>query len=296
MIRVINYRMMKNFKIWLFYGLFAVVLALIFAYLRFPVETVERFIVAQSAQFGPEIQTKLEQVEPSFPPGIEIRRLSVQRINQPLFEAEHAWVNPRLKTILGIGTGYRFRILAHGGEITGTADWITTDGQPLLQVDVQFHGIDLSDLPLTRMISESPLQGLFSGKVSYTNGASHGRQVIADARVDNLQVNLSRPLMVLKQIRIESLRADAILKNEQLQVRQIQLSGDQVEGSLSGTGRIGRSLRDSRLDLEGRLKPQPGILQETDSNGLGGLLNQLASKGIPVRISGSLDDLELNTR
>lgn len=278
------------------YGLFAVALALVFAYLRFPVETMERFIVARSAELGPDFQTDLERVEPVFPPGIEIRRLSLNRRNQPLFLADRVLVRPKLKTLLGTGKGYRFQIGAHGGRISGSADLSGTRQRPRLRVEGRVQGLELGDLPVMRLISESSLSGILSGHFSYNSDTDGESNLFAEVQVDNLEVALARPLLVLKQIRIEMLRADVVMKNHQLQVRQITLSGDQVEGTLSGTGVIGNGLQDSRLDLAGTLKPQPGILEETGSNGLGGLMSQLASKGIPVRIRGSLDRLQLTTR
>lgn len=287
---------MKKFRTWLLYGAFVFVLALIFAYLRFPVETVERFIVARSARLGPQFQTTLEAVEPVFPPGIEIRHLELRRSDHPLFLAERVRVRPKLKTLLGIGRGYRFRIRAHGGEIAGTADLSGSADLPQVRIAARFDGLALGDMPAARLVSESPLQGVLSGRFSYRQGDAGGRQLVAEVRVDDLDVALAQPLLILNRIRIATLQAEAVLNGEELQVRRVTLSGDQLEGRLTGTGVIGRTLQDSRLNLSGKLKPQPAILGETDSNNIGGLLNQVAANGIAVRIRGPLDRLQLTTR
>jgi len=294
--RVINYRMMKKFRIWALYGLFAVALALVFAYYRFPADTVERFIVDRSAHFGPDIQTDLGQVEPVFPPGIEIRRLSLSRKNQPLFRADRVFVTPKLKTLLGIGRAYRFRIQAHGGEITGSTELGKAPDRHILRLDGRIRELDLSAVPALRLMTESPVKGTLSGHFSYTGGTESGNDLLTQWQVDNLQVELIRPLLFLKQIRIATLRAEAIVKNQQLQVRQVTLSGDQVAGRLSGTGFIGSSLGESRLDVAGTLKPQPGILGPAGSQSPGGLMNDLAARDIPVRIRGPLNRLQLTTR
>lgn len=293
---VINYRMMRKFKTWLFYGVFAVALALIFAYYRFPAETVERIIVSESARLGPGIYTAIEQVEPSFPPGIEIRGLSLNRGNQPLFQAERVLVTPKLKTLLGTGKGYRFRIRAHGGAVTGSVDLSATGDQRRLQTHGWMRDLKLGDIPAVRSLSRSPLKGRLSGRWTYGNDDSDRNALKIEVQVDHLEVALSQPIGVLQQLRVETLEADAVLKNHQLQVRQVTLSGDQVEGRLSGTGVIAGSLPESRLDLAGILKPQPGILPEAGADHLQGIMNQLASKGIPIRIRGPLDRLRLTLR
>jgi hypothetical protein len=75
------------------------------------------------------------------------------------------------------------------------------------------------------------------------------------------------------------------------------LTGDQIEGHLSGSASLSKDIMQSIVKLSGTVMPQKQFLDNSGVQVPGVFLAGLkAGGGIPIRISGPLDDLRLETR
>jgi type II secretion system protein N len=180
------------------------------------------------------------------------------------------------------------------GDVTGTAE---IDGSGQVTIDAVVAGLRLSGIPLLKRLSANHIEGILDGKFAYV--ATGGKPEVLNITLDinNMAVTLEAPLFTFDQVRFDKVHADAVLRNQRLEITRVALTGDQIEGSLSGSASLNPDLMRSIVNLKGTVMPQKQFLENSGFQVSGSILAGLkAGGGIPVRISGPLGDLQLATR
>ena len=115
--------------------------------------------------------------------------------------------------------------------------------------------------------------------------------------ISQLTIEPATPFFTLKIISFATVEAEADLQNQQLKISRVTLTGDQIQGNLSGYASIGNDTRLTTVNLSGTVMPQTNFMQRSGFQIPPSLLEDLKTGGgIPVRISGPLDDLRLETK
>lgn len=276
------------------YGSYVIALVVFFVYYLFPAERLKAFVVMQVRRINPELRMSVEKVGLMFPPGLRLQRVQVDHDNTPLLLADDLAILPHLKTLLSARDLYSFRMKTHAGTITGTAE---IDGPRQATIDAVASGLKLNGIPLLRRLSAEPVEGVLDGTFAYAVAADKPETLNINLNISNMAIALATPFFTLNEIRFEKVHAEAVLRHQHLEIMRVVLSGDQIEGHLSGSALLGKDIMQSIVKLSGTVMPQKQFLDNSGVQVPGVFLAGLkAGGGIPIRISGPLDDLRLETR
>jgi type II secretion system protein N len=281
-------------KKWFLYSIYAVALAAFFVYYLFPTERLKAFVVMQVGRVNPALRVTVAKAGLMLPPGVRLQRVQVDHDSAPLLFADDLVILPHLKTLLSDRKLYSFRLKTYEGTITGTAE-IDDSGQ--MTIDAVVAGLKLSDIPLFKRLSANHIEGILGGKFAYVAASGKPEALDVNLDINNMAVTLGTPFFTLDQVRFDKVHADAVLRNQRLEITRVALTGDQIEGNLSGSASLNTDLMHSIVNLNGTLMPQKQFLENSGFQVSGSILAGLkAGGGIPVRISGPLGDLQLATR
>jgi type II secretion system protein N len=229
-----------------------------------------------------------------LPPGVRLQRVQVDHDNDPLLFANDLAIVPHLKTLLSDRKLYSFRMKTYEGTITGTAE-IDDSGQ--VTIDAVVAGLKLSGIPFLKRLSANHIEGILDGKFAYVAASGKPEALDINLDINNMAVTLGTPLFTLDRVRFDKVHADAVLRNQRLEITRVALTGDQIEGHLAGTASLNTDLMQSIVNLNGTVMPQKQFLENSGFQVSGSILAGLkAGGGIPIRISGPLGDLQLATR
>jgi type II secretion system protein N len=229
-----------------------------------------------------------------LPPGVRLQRVQVDHNNSPLLFADDLVILPQLKTLLSDRKRYSFRMKTYEGAINGTAE---IDGTGQVTIDAVVAGLKLSGIPLLKRLSTNHIEGILDGRFAYVATSGKPEALNINLDINNVSVALGTPFFTLDQVRFDKVHADAVLRNQRLEITRVALTGDQVEGNLTGSALLNTDLMQSVVNLNGKVMPQKQFLENSGVQVSGSILAGLkAGGGIPIRISGPLGDLQLVTR
>ncbi len=281
-------------KKWFLYSIYAVALATFFVYYLFPTERLKTFIVMQVGRINPALRVTVAKAGLMLPPGMRLQQVQVDRDNVPLLFADDLAILPHLKTLLSDRKLYSFRMTAYEGDVTGTAE---IDGTGEVSIDAVVAGLKLSGIPFLKRLSANHIEGILDGKFAYVAASGKPEALNINLDINNMGVILGTPFFTLDHVRFEKVHADAVLRNQRLEITRVTLTGNQIEGNLAGSASLNTDLMQSIVNLNGTVMPQKQFLEKSGVQVSGSILAGLkAGGGIPIRISGPLGDLQLATR
>jgi type II secretion system protein N len=285
---------MINKKTWLLYSSYAVIIAVFFFYYLFPSHSLKTYIIAQAGRVNPDFRLTAEKAELVFPFKIRLQNVDVDHISERLLEADMLTVAPRLRSLISRKSLFNFSMNAYQGHITGTAD--IADGQRLV-LNAVASEVQLADIPFLNNMSDNRVDGVLQGSLNYAAGKGSLETLNIDLDISNLNIVLATPFFTLNQVKFDSVETDAYLQNQQLKISRVTLTGNQIEGNLSGYASIKNDIRQTTINLSGTVMPQQQFIESSGFQIPPPLLDSLKSGGgIPIRISGPLDNLRLATK
>ena len=146
-------------------------------------------------------------------------------------------------------------------------------------------------------MSDNRVEGVLQGSLNYAAGKGRLETLNIDLDLSNLIIVLTTPFFTIEQLKFDTLETDAYLQNQQLKISRVTLTGNQIEGNLTGYASIKNDIRQTIINLSGTVMPQQQFIESSGFQIPPPLMDRLKSGGgIPIRISGPLDDLRLATK
>jgi type II secretion system protein N len=275
----------KEKKRWIGYVLYGILLTLVLLYVRFPSEMLRDYILEMSDQMQPEVHLSIDTVSPSFPFTLQIHDARIalkENVQKILFQADDVFIRPRFASLWREGYAFDFQCLAYKGELTGNIRFEEAlMGNPF-DMALEINGIQLDDTLNLKETLGFPITGVFNGTITYAAkgrfpGASTGD---ADIQALDCRLGLTQPILGLNALEFNEITAKLALDRQILQVKDIQLKGREMNGSLSGKVIMRRDIMVSRLDLRGTFEPFADLVKETGgSQDIFKLLGQQSRQG-----------------
>ena len=283
-----------NKKTWLLYSFYAVIVAVFFFYYLFPSHSLKTYIIAQVGRVNPGFRLTAETAELVFPYKIRLQNVDLDHFSDRLLEADILTVTPRLRSLISRKSLFNFSMNAYQGRIKGTAD--IADGQRLV-LNAVASEVQLADIPFLSNMSDNQIEGILQGTLNYAAGKGRIETLNIDLDLSNLIIVLATPFFTLEQLRFDTVETDAYLQNQQLKISRVTLTGNQIEGNLTGYALVKNDIRQTTINLSGTVMPQQKFIESAGFQIPPPLMASLKSGGgIPIRISGPLDNLRLATK
>ena len=128
--------MMKpSSKIFL-YCLYAIVALAFFLYIRFPSRIMKEILLNQLRQAQPEAHLSVDEISPTFPPGIKLAPLSVSYADIPVIRMDELDVTPRLLSLFGNNKRFGLQGSLGDGQLQGEADTLFDANERQAQITI----------------------------------------------------------------------------------------------------------------------------------------------------------------
>ncbi|MEA3417214.1 MAG: type II secretion system protein GspN [Thermodesulfobacteriota bacterium] len=246
-------------KKWITYTIYGMLITAVFLYLRFPSDSVGRYIRSVVAGRNPNVALSFDSARPCFPPGIRLHNLSVGFKSKPgsTLRADVAKMRPALLNLFSGKLGLLFNTDAYEGHIK--ADIGFTDRfscKEPLRINIDFDKINIGKCAYIKAASGRKIDGRLRGNMSYNgkwnefiNGAGSARLVLLDGNIQ-----LLGNIFGLNEVNFDKMEADITLKNRSLTITGLDITGKQLSGSFTGNIFLDRDIMQSRLAIKGDIK------------------------------------------
>lgn len=275
-----------------FYGAFTLLVAIVFLYTLFPSNLARRLINAQLAAFEPEFEFATETVSPTFPPGLQLKPLTVSYTGLPLLRADHFKVLPEIMTLFSDHKNYSFNGPVGSGDLKGRAEFILDNNREQTKVTMNLIGVPLEAVDIANQWPGYSPSGDMNAYVDFDSRKGAGGTAKVTLDIAPARIMIDPPLMGLTQVTFSQLRTEMTVTQRMLQIRRCEADGPQFQGKISGSIIFRQPIEESRVTLSCTLKPQPGFIAEHKNDMLGGLLSSSSAqtRGLVLRISGTLSN------
>ncbi len=254
----------------------------VFAYWTFPYDRLRDFVVQEVERpKGPDgqrrpsgVQLSIGELSPSWVTGVELEDVTV--IKQPEdadgrpieITLEEVSARVGLFALLGGTTDVSFDTTVGGGTIEGEFE----EGEELTRLEAEVEQVQLRQLGIMNALIGLPVAGVADGTVSLTiaddNSQTDGEVALT---VDNLQVGGGQvPVpgmsggLTVERIRAGKLEVAMDVEDGVARIQKLQSNGDDLQIQGSGTIRLMRPLKMSRLDLLLRVAFSDGYRNRSD--------------------------------
>ncbi len=249
---------------WFWYVFFAVIIALVLLYVRFPEKEVRLFLAEKVEQFDPDFVLEAGRIKPWPLLGLKITPCSlVARENpeQRVIDFDSLILSKRLLTMFKSEKVYDFGGSLYSGKASGFVQIDEENAGPF-KADLYLNEVDLNKYKYISLLLGRQLEGILSGALDVKGS----REGLIDASgqanfvIGDALIKLREPVFGVETVEMQNVTIDADLGNRRINTSVEVLSND-FKGSLSGLIRLHTNIERSRLDLKGTIEPYAAFYQ-----------------------------------
>ncbi len=274
----------------LFYSLYTFAAVCVFLYLLFPSETASQLVMDQMAKMNQDLEIKIKDTTPVFPPGLKFEPLDVAYTEIPILRMENLKITPGLFSLIGDQKKISFKGDLGTGEMKGRADILMEDKRPQTILNVSLTKVPINVFEILDLLQGYQVMGDITSYINYDS--TKGAGGTANIKLDILPVKIvfGQSLMGIEQLDFSEINSEITVTPRMIQIKRCELTGSQIDGKISGSIIFRKPLSNSRLTLSCTIKPQPAFLDDQKNTIIGGFLGTASAKkrGIVLRISGTV--------
>jgi len=243
---------------WLGYTLYVIIVTLVLLYYLFPAQTVEDSFNKSITGINPELHFKAEKISPWISPGLKISDGEIYlgtAVASPVFKADSLYIKPQFMKLLGGEYNVSISGTAYKGEIKGSLQSEDKEGK-ILEGKLAFKDFDLAVYSFLAEKLPHRLSGLFSGNVVYARDASNpAGSGKADFKLAGGQLQFENPILGIDSVNLQNIDLELELRNRNVTVVKGELTGSELNASVTGSIQLYPDLKNSQLNLKGTVEP-----------------------------------------
>lgn len=279
---------MKFFKSRFAWAVYIIGAALVFLYVLFPSELAKQYLANMIHQMHPNLTMEIGRLKLAFPPALKLYDVSVYHSGRTIADLENVKISPQLLSLFLATTHISFMGNGYGGNFKGDVDIIKKTDDREIVIDADLAGIQVNQLEALQAFTTHRLFGILDGTVTLTTQvpqqAFTGDLILTDGKIE-----LSPPLLAQRELTFDSIEAQLIFNGHSLEIEHCELIGNQLDGEVAGSIRLGNHSSGRILDLTGNVRPHAELLARLSSQVPKLLENEnLQTRGVPFKIKGPM--------
>jgi type II secretion system protein N len=247
----------KN-KNWLGYAAYFVVITVLLLYFLFPADSMEELLNSSVSRINPELSFKAEKIRPWIPAGLRIDSGQIYLAPPPevaIFKSDNFYISPHILKFLKGEYSADLEGNAYKGEISGTLHFAAADKD--IASEITFRDFALGEYDFLAAKFKHRVTGSLSGEIIYSNesaGTAGGSGNI-DLRLSDGRLQFKAPVFNIASLDLQSIKFEAKLNRREIAIVKAELQGSEVNGSMTGSIKLRKDIRQSQLNLRGTLEP-----------------------------------------
>jgi len=285
---------MSNTRKRLLLGVYIVAAAVLFTYYLFPAETVKNYIAYKLNATDPSLTVAITNVKPSFPPGLKLSTVQLDRNGIRVADAQQLIIRPVYASLLGPEKKYTFRGKLYDGTVEGQIHLNQKQNAESVQIDARFKGVRIEQVEVIEELSGRKIFGMLNGEFNVQREDRSALEATANLELTEGKLELLMPVFTYKSLDFKSVQADLAMTNQALTIIHCEIKGQPADGSIRGTVDFRAPLGKSILNLEGTVKPHPVFLALLRKSLPASMMPQTGADdgGIGITFAGTLDSPE----
>jgi len=254
----------KNKK-WLGYALYVVLVTGILLYYLFPAQPVEEVLNNGVKRINQALVFKAGKIRPWISPGLSISGGNIfwDDVKAPLFKTDTFYAGLQMLKFLRGEYSFDLSGRAYGGDLKGTLH-VADKSTDSLSGDLVFNDFHVQEYTFLAEKFEHRITGRLGGEITYSgkSAGAKGGEGRLELRLSNGQIQFKKPLFSIGSVDLQNIRLEAQIRRSELTITRAELTGPEVNGTVTGTILLQRDINLSQINLKGTLEPQATFYQQ----------------------------------
>lgn len=252
--------MLRRLLIFLFYGLFVLVVVAAFLVLLFPRD---KFLGWASSY----LEQKLPGVEISVGDIKYVHPLKLRLYELYIGDDQKEWELPVDTLLMSVAPRYPIKHIGVIGVLFGgdlSFDLGLASNERLELRNLRVSGLLLTELKLIEQTMNRPVTGIvsLSGRATVDPRRPSDVRFIGSMQIEQFSTILKQPVLEETEVNFDRVSADIVLNGPVADFTGGSATGPMLKGGFSGQIYGATPLDRSRLDFRGNLSPQPALLEK----------------------------------
>jgi type II secretion system protein N len=285
-----------KYKKWIGYALYGIILTFALLFYRFPSDALTDYLQAAVRSRNPDLSITFKKASLAFPLALRLTGAELFLQKNPenvLFQTNEIIIRPKIWSMFSKNPEYRFTCNVYDGTITGSINLQKNGQEPAFKSSVEFKNIQINDKSPLPAIIKNYIGGVLEGALTYSGGdlfdpKSEGE---ASLTLSKGAFKLATPILNISNIDFKEVVIKANLKDQLLNISDINLKGDSFLGQASGAITLKNSFKKSLVGFKGSIEPTAVSVQKSAGGDAAQLLlKQSLKKGkLSFIIQGTID-------
>ena len=237
------------------YILAGVTILVVVLYLRFPGEMIAGYLISTVAAKHPEALLNIDAVNPTLPPGMKIRNVTLgfRESPQATLHADYIDLKPDYLAIFQGKMQVLVNAATYGGAMNGhLLATEQTFSKGVLQGELRFNNLNMEKIGYLRERLNRLVSGRLKGTLNFNGSVNN--PAAANGRLTILATNgsyaLMTPVMGIDKLDYSRIDGEMTLQNGTLKIVRMKLTGDKFRAELNGDIALnGADLENSPMEL-----------------------------------------------
>ena len=283
-----------NKRLW--YLVFAVCLTVLLIYIKFPSEALINYIRVEAEKRYTDINIDFDKADLTIPAGIKIQGLRIslkEDPDTPVYVSEKSSVRVSVTGWLTGGPKYYFASTVNGGTISGFLEEKKEGEKERIEASIDIEDVKLDENIFIHPVISQRIEGTLTCSIKFIGD-------IPDFLRGNVEVSLDlvdgrfyfkKPFLDMDTMEFKKISMSGILDNRKLDIKDLSMTGQHMNGNATGTVQISNNFPDSRLNIKTEIEPLPSLYRQMPR--VGKLINALKNKKnegkLQYNIQGTID-------
>lgn len=289
---------MNKFIKWSLYSGYIMAVTLFFLYVLFPADAAMEYFSGYLAKHHPEYAVTAGTVKPSFPPGLNLRTVSIAYQGDTWVDLERVHLRPHYLSVFSPSKKVLFTGRAYSGDLEGAID--VQKGEPAYRMTMaaELKGVRLEENEYLQTLSGRKVGGRLDSTIDVGGGKEAENSLNVTLHISDGEVGLTNPVFSINNISFDKLEAELVVNRRSLKLKRCEIAGDQVEGDVTGVVLFRQPFERSRLEFKGNVIPQHLLMASLKKALPKSLLpsKKTGEKGFPVKLYGTIEKPKFSLR
>lgn len=289
---------MKKIIKWVLYPGYIIAVTAFFLYMLFPTDVAMEYFTGYLGKHYPDYSVTVDTIKPVFPPGVRLNSVSIAFRGDTWVDLDQLHIRPRYLSVLSQRKTVRFAGTAYSGKLWGSIVFRRASSAYQMTAAAELKGIRLEENEYLQTLSGRKIGGGLDSTIGYSGDKGKDGSLKVNLHVKDGEVGLTNPLFSINNLTFKKVEAELVVDKRSLKLNRCDISGDQVDGDVTGVVLFRKPFERSRLEFKSNVTPHHLLMASLKKVLPKSLLpsKKGGEKGYPIKLYGTIEKPKISLR
>ena len=234
------------------YFIFIAVCIIYSLYAHFPGKTASKYIEQNFSQINSQIKLQIDNIYPSFPPGIKADSILASYAGAPIVKLDNFKSLLDLTTVFSSAVTGSFKASVFDGIMSGIVR-VSREKPRELYIETELNNLNFKNFQMGKDLPDYKFSGILNGKVTTGFKQGHILKNYGEVNFTDFSLQFPEALFALETYSFLTGKVKFIMpKHNIIKIEECIMKGQQIDIQLSGEIRVEKQFQKSVLNIKAK--------------------------------------------